>query len=59
MRVSDVLLPMVYPALYAAGSFGLSDPNAAPYALVRASMDSAVVRLARTSGAVATIRPWI
>lgn len=59
VRASDVLLPMVYPALYGAGSFGLANPNAEPYALVRASMDSATARLSRTSGAVATLRPWI
>lgn len=59
VRVNDVLLPMVYPALYSLGSFGLPDPNAEPYLLVRAAMDSAVVRMARTDGAIATIRPWL
>ncbi|MDH3206725.1 MAG: putative glycoside hydrolase [Gemmatimonadota bacterium] len=59
VTVTDVLLPIVYPALYGPGSFGLPDPNAEPYQLVRASMDSAVARLDRTPGAVATIRPWL
>lgn len=59
VRVTDVLLPMVYPALYWAGDFGVPDPNADPYPVVRAAMDSAVVRMARTSGARATLRPWL
>jgi hypothetical protein len=59
IRVTDVLLPMVYPALYSSGSFGLADPNAQPYELVRTAMDSAVVRLGRSAGATATIRPWL
>ena len=59
VTVTDVLLPMVYPSLYWPGSLGIDDPEAQPYDLVRAAMDSAVVRLARTDGAVATIRPWL
>ena len=59
VRVTDVILPMVYPALYWPGNFGLSDPNAEPYRTVRAAMDSAVVRLRRTEGAIATLRPWL
>lgn len=59
VRVIDVLLPMVYPALYWSGSFGLPDPVAEPYRVVRAAMDSAVTRMRRTEGAIATIRPWL
>ena len=59
VRVTDVLLPMVYPALYWPGNFGIDDPDAEPYRTVRAAMDSAVVRLRRTDGAVATLRPWL
>lgn len=59
VRVTDVLLPIVYPALYPPGSFGVVDPNSEPYLIVRAAMDSAVVRLRRTNGAIATIRPWL
>ena len=56
---TDVLLPMVYPSLYWEGSLGVADPAREPYAIVRASLDSAVVRLARTSSATATLRPWL
>jgi hypothetical protein len=59
VRVTDVLLPMVYPALYEPGNFGAPDPNAEPYLIVRSAMDSAVARLGRTPGATATIRPWL
>ena len=57
--VTDVLLPMVYPSLYAPGSFGAPDPSAEPYLVVRAAMDSAVARRARVGGAQATLRPWL
>jgi hypothetical protein len=59
VRVTDVLLPIVYPALYWPGSFGVPDPDAEPYRVVRAAMDSAVVRMSRTESALATIRPWL
>ncbi|MDH3271944.1 MAG: putative glycoside hydrolase [Gemmatimonadota bacterium] len=59
VRVTDVLLPMVYPSLYRAGNFDIPDPQAEPYRLVRTAMDSAVTRVGRVDGAVATIRPWL
>lgn len=59
VQVTDVLLPMVYPALYHPGSFGLPDPNAEPYRVVRAAMDSAVTRMRQTADATATLRPWL
>jgi hypothetical protein len=58
-RVSDVIQPMVYPALYTPGYYGLDDPNAEPYRLVRIAMDRAVARNARSGGSVASIRPWL
>jgi hypothetical protein len=59
LGVTDVLLPMVYPSLYGAGSFGIPDPAAAPYTLVRTALDSAVARTARAPSGGATIRPWL
>jgi hypothetical protein len=59
VRVTDVLLPMVYPALWTPGYFGVPEPDAQPYLIVRTAMDSAVARLERTPGATATIRPWL
>jgi hypothetical protein len=58
-RVTDVLHPMVYPALYWPGNFGLADPDAEPYGLVRAAMERAVARMRRTEGAIADLRPWL
>lgn len=59
IRANDVLLPMVYPALYHLGAFGIPDPNLDPYETVRAAMDHAVDRRAQTAGARATLRPWL
>ena len=59
VRTNDVLLPMIYPALWHQGAFGIPDPNLAPYETVRAAMDFAVERRGQTSGARATLRPWL
>jgi hypothetical protein len=59
IRVTDVILPMVYPALYWPGSFEIPDPNGDPYQLVRTAMDRAVERTQAATGTVATIRPWL
>lgn len=59
VRANDVLLPMVYPALYHLGAFGIPDPDAAPYETVRAAMDFAVNRMGQTAGARASLRPWL
>lgn len=59
IQVTDVILPMVYPALYWPGSFQIPDPNADPYLLVKTAMDRAVQRTSNASGQVATIRPWL
>jgi hypothetical protein len=55
---ADVLLPMVYPSHFARGSYGVPQPNAAPYEIVRTAMQHAVRRTAGVEGA-ATIRPWL
>jgi hypothetical protein len=59
LAVTDVLLPMVYPSLYGPGSFGVPDPAAAPYTIVRTALDSAVARTGRAPGGSASIRPWL
>jgi hypothetical protein len=55
---TDVLLPMVYPSHYAPGSYGIAQPNAAPFEIVRTAMQHAVRRTRGVEGA-ATIRPWL
>jgi hypothetical protein len=54
----DVLLPMVYPSHFADGTYGLADPNAAPYAVVRRSLEDGIRRNNEIANA-ATIRPWL
>lgn len=59
VRVTDLILPMVYPSMYWPGNFGVAQPGEEPYRLVRAAMDSATARLRRTPGATARLRPWL
>ena len=54
----DVLLPMVYPSHFADGTYGLPDPNAAPYAVVRRSLEDGIRRNNEIPDA-ADIRPWL
>jgi hypothetical protein len=55
--VADVILPMVYPSHYYAGSYGYSRPNAQPYEIVRHALREA---LDRTHGVAAPrIRPYL
>jgi len=56
--VVDAALPMVYPSHYWEGSFGVDDPNARPYEVVRAALRDAVRRSAAVDGAGLT-RPWL
>ncbi|MEJ2216512.1 MAG: putative glycoside hydrolase [Gemmatimonadota bacterium] len=56
--VADVLLPMVYPSHFPPGSYGLADPNAAPYNIVHMAMEQAVERSADIPDAAA-VRPWL
>ena len=54
----DVALPMVYPSHYWEGSFGIEDPNAYPYEIVRWALEDALERSDRVEGAGLT-RPWL
>lgn len=56
--VVDVALPMVYPSHYWEGSFGIDEPNAYPYEIVRSALRDAVRRSAVVEGAGLT-RPWL
>jgi hypothetical protein len=55
---TDVLLPMVYPSHFARGSYGIPQPNANPYEIVRRAMEYAVRRTPQEPG-MATVRPWL
>ncbi|MCZ6858312.1 MAG: GTP-binding protein [Gemmatimonadetes bacterium] len=54
----DVLLPMVYPSHYYRGAYGLSFPNAEPYAVVSRALAAGVKRNETIPNA-ARIRPWL
>ncbi len=53
----DVILPMAYPSHYARGSYGISYPNAAPYATILNSMKGAIRRSNKVKG-TGEIIPW-
>ena len=56
--VVDVALPMVYPSHYWKGSFGIEQPNAHPYEIVRNALRDALRRSGALEGA-GTTRPWL
>lgn len=56
--VVDVALPMVYPSHYWKGSFGIEQPNAHPYEIVRNALRDALRRSDALEGA-GTTRPWL
>jgi hypothetical protein len=59
-RVTDVLLPMVYPSHYPRGAFGIERPNAEPYKVIRTAIDTARARDERLGITRAEhVRPWI
>jgi hypothetical protein len=57
---TDVLLPMVYPSHYPAGSFGITHPNAEPYRIVKFAIDTARIRDEKLGiKSEEHVRPWI
>jgi hypothetical protein len=58
LGIADVVLPMVYPSHYHAGSYGISFPNAEPYETVRHALEDGIERAAAIDGA-AKIRPFL
>ncbi|MFC5053316.1 putative glycoside hydrolase [Saccharothrix xinjiangensis] len=52
----DYVAPMVYPSHWGPGEYGVDDPDARPYDIVRASVEH-FVRL--TEGTGATVIPWL
>lgn len=57
-NVVDVISPMFYPVLYGSGVFGMNDPQAQPYEVLRISTENAIERNGNIKSA-AIIRPWI
>ncbi|MCL6614389.1 MAG: putative glycoside hydrolase [Firmicutes bacterium] len=55
-KAVDIISPMVYPSHYYPGTYGLPDPDAAPYETVVRSLRDA---LARLGGTEVRLRPWL
>jgi hypothetical protein len=50
----DMVCPMVYPSHFAKGEYGIKDPNAQPYAIVKKSLADYKKRIPNKH-----IRPWL
>ncbi|RYG21469.1 hypothetical protein EON82_18775, partial [bacterium] len=50
----DLLCPMVYPSHFARGEYGIPNPNASPYAVIKKSLGDYKRRIPKTA-----IRPWL
>lgn len=50
----DVLSPMIYPSHFAKGEYGIANPNASPYEIIKKSLNDYKKRLPKT-----IIRPWL
>src|SRR5687767_3777558 len=57
MDQADAVLPMVYPSHFAAGTYGLRNPNASPYATIDRALEDAARRTAGIANAAAIV-PW-
>ena len=55
----DVVLPMVYPSHYPAGSFQLPHPNAAPYDVIHIAISRARERDQKLGIKSEHVRPWL
>ncbi|HUR92124.1 MAG TPA: putative glycoside hydrolase, partial [Gemmatimonadaceae bacterium] len=58
-RVTDVILPMVYPSHYPRGSFGIARPNAEPYRIIHAAISRARERNEAIGLRGERVRPWL
>lgn len=54
---ADIVLPMTYPSHYARGTYGISNPNASPYATIDHAMKDAKARNAQVKPAPEIV-PW-
>ncbi|MGI8682247.1 MAG: putative glycoside hydrolase [Mycobacteriales bacterium] len=55
-RYADYVAPMVYPSHWGRGEYGVADPNASPYEIVRRSLADFHTKLA---GSGTTVTPWL
>lgn len=50
----DLICPMVYPSHFAKGEYGIKDPNASPYAILKKSLEDYKKRVPNVK-----VRPWL
>ena len=50
----DLICPMVYPSHFARGEYGIANPNASPYAIIRKSLGDYKRRVPNSK-----VRPWL
>lgn len=58
-KVTDVVLPMVYPSHYPRGSFNIARPNAHPYRIIHAAISRARERNEALGIKGEHVRPWL
>ncbi|MEX1186011.1 MAG: putative glycoside hydrolase [Gemmatimonadaceae bacterium] len=58
-KVTDVVLPMVYPSHYPRGAFGIARPNAEPYRIIHWAISRARERNAALGITGEHVRPWL
>jgi len=58
-KVTDVVLPMVYPSHYPRGSFGIARPNAEPYRVIHWAISRARERNEAIGVKGEHVRPWL
>lgn len=58
-KVTDVILPMVYPSHYPRGSFNIARPNAEPYRIIHAAISRARERNEAIGIKGEQVRPWL
>lgn len=58
-KVTDVVLPMVYPSHYPRGSFGIARPNAEPYRVIHWAISAARERNEAIGIKGEHVRPWL
>lgn len=57
----DVISPMMYPSHYAKGTYGIANPEASPYQLIKKGLQDAIAKnheVQSQGKPVAKIRPW-
>ncbi|SFR79897.1 putative glycoside hydrolase [Anaeromicropila populeti] len=57
----DYICPMIYPSHYANGSYGIDNPNAEPYKMIRNALEQStqVLEASAFPKHQAVIRPWL